>query len=94
MTTIYDDLHDGEFSEIVLPSGRAAGKSAPYRALLHRAAEMLRKHEWRDVFIDNGGYGDHWELQCPSCHAAQKDGHADDCALAALIRELESRLAL
>lgn len=64
------------------------------RALLHRAAEMLRKLEWQDVFLDNGGYGDHWELQCPSCHAAQKDAHAPDCPIPALIRELESRLAL
>lgn len=62
-------------------------QSAEQDALLHRAAEMLRKLEWFPKTPTSAS-------TCPSCGNYYHERHSPNCALAALIRELESRLAL
>ena len=47
-----------------------------------RRLALLRRYEWVDVFIDNGGYGDKWIKQCLCCKSERDDGHATACELA------------
>lgn len=66
-----------EKNSILLEAARAAD-----RALLHRAAEMLKA-------LDD--YYDLVDGVCFKCHRWSHEGHRRDCALDALIRELEQR---
>ena len=46
-----------------------------------RRLGLLRRYEWIDVFIDNGGHGDKWIKQCLCCKSERNDGHADGCEM-------------
>jgi hypothetical protein len=44
-----------------------------------RLRAALEAVEWLEIFIDNGGYDDHWEHRCVWCRNEKDDGHADNC---------------
>ena len=51
------------------------------QAKLTRAVEVLKEVEWEGP--------DEFGRQCPSCPETENYGHADDCKLAAVLRESE-----
>ncbi len=58
-----------------------------YHAESTRLRGLLRRYEWVDVFIDNGGYGDKWIKQCLCCKSERDAGHADGCELAEELKD-------
>ncbi len=56
--------------------------SAGDEDLLDRCHALLRRLEWLELIEDDP------EPTCPRCDYAEAGGHADDCDLDALIREL------
>ncbi len=77
-------MTDWDYEEKII-NERYSGYKASSRIwqlrAVHRLA-LLRRYEWVDVFIDNGGYGDKWIKQCLCCKSEQDDGHADGCKMA------------
>ena len=62
--------------------GLQGNENAKLIARAPEMASMLKELEWAAV--------DHRDMEprCPECDARAKDGHAPDCRLAALIKEL------